>query len=419
MRQQASIIDPYRWVILSLILLTNISSAVIQLSGAPVQLTIAAEMGLNAAQIATWINLPLLAIALFSIPAGIGIDYFGARKGLTVGLLFMAIFGVARGGAPSFPFLCVVTFLFGVGQALMLSGMPKAVVEWFPPSQIGRAIGVYTSGAAIGTITVFLIAPALFLNNWRGLFLAAGGLASIACLAWLVLGRSRVHSPGTVSRTRLRHMGGTLLRVASQKDVLILVGICACTQVGMFSWFAFGFPFLVLVKGATEQTAGAVVSVTMVGFLIGALVVAPLSDKIGRRRPFFFFGGTLSGLLLLLIYFLPLGFLVWGAVFLIGGSLGVLQVLLFAIPLELEGVSEEEVGACEGLIISLGFLAGILASPILGRVLGDFETTIASNFLLVFGLLGGVMLIGAVLAMLLRETGWKSPNATMNQIGDS
>jgi len=214
-------------------------------------------------------------------------------------------------------------------------------------------------------------------------------------------------------------MGGTLLRVASQKDVLILVGICACTQVGMFSWFAFGFPFLVLVKGATEQTAGAVVSVTMVGFLIGALVVAPLSDKIGRRRPFFFFGGTLSGLLLLLIYFLPLGFLVWGAVFLIGGSLGVLQVLLFAIPLELEGVSEEEVGACEGLIISLGFLAGILASPILGRVLGDFETTIASNFLLVFGLLGGVMLIGAVLAMLLRETGWKSPNATMNQIGDS
>ena len=77
MRQQVSASDSYRWVILSLILLTNISSAVIQLSGAPVQLTIASEMGLNAAQIATWINLPLLAIALFSIPAGIGIDYFG------------------------------------------------------------------------------------------------------------------------------------------------------------------------------------------------------------------------------------------------------------------------------------------------------------------------------------------------------
>ena len=418
MRQKVSAIDSYRLVILSLILLTNISSAVIQLSGAPVQLTIASEMGLNAAQIATWINLPLLAIALYSIPEGIGIDYFGARKGLAVGLILMAIFGLARGWAPSFAFLCVVTFLFGIGQALMLSGMPKAVIEWFPPSQIGRAIGIYTSGAAIGTIAVFLIAPALFLNNWRGLFLAAGSLASIACLAWLILGRSRVYPPATTSKTGLRNMGGTLLRVASQKDVLILVGICACTQVGMFSWFAFGFPFLVLVKGATEQTAGAVVSVTMVGFLIGALVVAPLSDKIGRRRPFFFSGGVLSGFLLLLIYFLPLGFLLWGAVFLIGCSLGVLQVLLFAIPLELEGVSEEEIGACEGLIISLGFLAGILASPILGRVLGDFKTTIASDFLLVLGLLGSVMLLGAVLAILLGETGWKNSSSEVSQIGN-
>ena len=401
-------VHSYRWVILGLILLTNVSAALVQLSGASAQLAVAAEFELSAAQTATWVNLPLLTIALFSIPAGVGVDYFGARKGLAAGLLCLAVFGLARGWAPSFAMLCVATFCFGLGQALTLSGMPKAVIEWFPPSQIGLAVGTYTSGAAIGVIAVFLIAPTLFLNNWRGLFIATGSAASVVCLAWLLLGRSRPASDGGEPAASLGQMGATLLRVAFQRDVQVLMGICACTQIGLFSWLVFGFPFLVLVKGASQQAAGAVLSVTMVGFLVGALAVAPLSDRLGRRRPFLLFAGILSGLLLLVVYFLPLGPLIWAAVFLIGCFFAVLQLLLFAIPLELKSVSRQEVGACEGLIISFGFLAAILISPVLGKIVGDFQAAAASDFLVVLGLLGGVMMVGGVLALGLNETGRKS-----------
>ena len=72
----------FRWVIIFLIWLANTCGALTQLSGGPVQLSVAKEFGLNAAQLATWINLPLLAIGLFSIPAGILVDRFGARAGV-------------------------------------------------------------------------------------------------------------------------------------------------------------------------------------------------------------------------------------------------------------------------------------------------------------------------------------------------
>lgn len=82
----------YRWVIIFLIWLANASGALTQLSGGPVQLSVAKEFGLSAAQLATWINLPLLAIGLFSIPAGILVDRFGARAGVAFALLLMAVF---------------------------------------------------------------------------------------------------------------------------------------------------------------------------------------------------------------------------------------------------------------------------------------------------------------------------------------
>src|SRR5207249_812131 len=115
-------------------------------------------------------------------------------------------------------------------------------------------------------------------------------------------------------------------------------------QVAIFSWLALGFPYLVLVKQASPQTAGAVVSLTMAGFLVGAMLTSTLSDRFGRRRPFFVWLGLLGAVCLLLVAALPVGPAMWGAVFLIGFSFGTLQVLLFAVPLELSRVAPAQVG---------------------------------------------------------------------------
>src|SRR6476469_4258948 len=189
--------SPYRWLILALIWFANTSGALIQLSGAPVQLTVAADFHLSAAQVATWINLPLLSIALLSIPAGLVVDRVSRRRLIALALLIMGVFGLGRGLAPGFATLCATTFLFGVGEAILLSGMPKVVSEWFPPSELGRAVGIYTSGAAVGVLTVFMAGPPLFGQEWRGLFFATAGVALAAFGAWSLLGRSPEPEHGT------------------------------------------------------------------------------------------------------------------------------------------------------------------------------------------------------------------------------
>ena len=72
---------------------------------------------MSAGQVATWINLPLLSIALLSIPAELAVDRMGSRSLMAVALLLMGVFGVARGAATSYPWLGAATFLFGVGEA--------------------------------------------------------------------------------------------------------------------------------------------------------------------------------------------------------------------------------------------------------------------------------------------------------------
>ena len=279
------------------------------------QLSVAKEFGLSAAQLATWINLPLLAMGLFSIPAGILVDRFGARAGVGFALLLMAVFALGRGIAPSFAWLCVATFAFGIGYAFLLSGMPKAVSQWFPPHELGRAVGFYTSGASIGVLTVFWFAIPVFGEKWGELFLTAGAIGTVAFLAWLVLGkRSSRASSGHGASGGVADMLRSFRSVASQRDVRLLVGLCAVTQIGVLGWLAFGFPYLVIAKGAAEETAGQVVAFTMVGFLFGALSVSGLSDRVGRRRPFLIGPALLTCLLFFGLIVVPLGWLFWAMV---------------------------------------------------------------------------------------------------------
>lgn len=403
----------YRWLILALVLLSNVSGALIQLSGAPMQLAVAAEFQLSAAQVATWINLPLLGIALLAIPAGLGVDRFGGRTVVGLALLVMGLFGLARGLAPTFGWLAVATFFFGLGEAMLLSGMPKVVAEWFPPAELGRAVGIYTSGAALGVIIAFLVAPPMFDRHWRALFAVSGGAALVVLIAWLIFVRDRGGShPRKVPNLDVARLLEDLRYLASQKDILLLMSICAATQIGIFSWLALGFPFLVLVTRSSQALAGAVISMTMVGFLVGATVMAAASDRVGRRRPFFTGSAGLAATCFLSLPFLPLGNVMWGAVFLIGFACATLQVLLFAVPLELPVVSRDRVGACEGLVISAGFLAGMVASPLLGSLIGDFRVVRPKDFRTVWLILATLMFVTAVVSSRLTESGWKARTPT-------
>lgn len=394
-----------RWRLLLLLWVGSSALGFIQLSGAPVQLAISSEFHLSAAALATWINLPLLAVALFSIPGGVAADRLGSARLIGISLLMMGLFGMGRGWASSFLILSILTFLFGLGQALMLSAAPKLISEWFPNTELGRAVGIYSSGPAVGVLAVFLIAP-YFQQQWRELFLAGGALALFTGVSWVIVTSRLTKSSPVMERGRQNDSSGivaTAGEILQHNDVILLMAVFSCLQVGLYAWLAFGFPFLVLVNNVSAGLAGAVVSLTMVGFWIGAVVFPGLSDRFPRRAPFFRLSGFLGCFLFLILPSLPAGPMIWICVPAIGLCFGTLQALVFTMPLELPGISQENVGLCEGIVISAGFLAGIVASPFLGSILGDLESAGSEQFSLIWYALAIVMLIIAGFSYWFRE----------------
>ncbi len=82
--------------------------------------------------------------------------------------------------------VCGVTFLLGIAEAVNFPGGVKVISEWFPPTERSTAVGLFSSGAAIGAI----IAPpcVIFLTvqlGWRFAFVWIGIPSLLWVFFWL------------------------------------------------------------------------------------------------------------------------------------------------------------------------------------------------------------------------------------------
>ena len=105
------------------------------------------------------VSLPVLLLALASVPGALLIAKLGVRGALIIGLGLVAIFGALRGAASSPAILFSATFLMGLGVAVSQPAFPSLVREWFP-TRIAIATAVYSNGILIGeTLPVTFTTP--------------------------------------------------------------------------------------------------------------------------------------------------------------------------------------------------------------------------------------------------------------------
>ena len=143
-----------------------------------------------------------IAYATFEVPSGWLGDAFGPRRTLlriVIGWsLFTAITGLIGLRVGAFTFgglglLCLVRFLFGVGEAGAFPNLARVVANWFPPEERGRAKGwIWMSGRFMGGITplvwTLLVIGSVYtapIVSWRGAFLLFGTIGlGWCCVFW-------------------------------------------------------------------------------------------------------------------------------------------------------------------------------------------------------------------------------------------
>jgi len=138
------------------------------------------DLHLDEKAVGALVSLPILLLALASVPGALLIAKLGVRGALITGLGLVAVFGALRGAGSSPAILFSATFLMGLGVAVSQPAFPSLVREWFP-ARIAIATAVYSNGILIGeTIPVTFTSPV-------GVLPIAHGDWHLALALWSIL----------------------------------------------------------------------------------------------------------------------------------------------------------------------------------------------------------------------------------------
>jgi MFS family permease len=121
-----------------------------------------------------------LAYALFELPSGWLGDRFGPRKVLTRVVLCWMVFTALTGASWSLASLVVIRFMIGAGEAGAFPNMARATRDWFPYRERGLAQGYIWMLARFGGAIAFpflLVLTHLF--GWRWTFVVTGAIGVV------------------------------------------------------------------------------------------------------------------------------------------------------------------------------------------------------------------------------------------------
>jgi MFS family permease len=246
---------------------------------------------LGPAALGTFTVLQIGVYAAMQIPTGLLVDHFGPRKVLTVAAALMGLGQLLFGLAASYPLGLLARVVLGVGDAMTFVSVLRLVAAHFPVRRYAALASLTGVLGAVGNL-VATVPLTLLLDDagWTATFAIAG--AATAVYAVVIALRLRDVPAGTPVAAR---------RSQSPREVLAGVSRSwrvAGTRLGFWVHFStmfapamlgllWGFPYLVRAQGMPASAAGSVLSVLVIGVLIGGPAVAVVvSRRPEWRMPF-------------------------------------------------------------------------------------------------------------------------------------
>lgn len=242
---------------------------------------IARDFGITRVEAAFSITLTLAFRPVGAFIFGLLADRYGRRLPLMANLVFFSVVEVLSGLAPDFRTFLILRALFGIGMGGEWGVGASLVMEKVPARLRGVFSGLLQQGYAMGYLLAALAYYLVFPQwGWRPLFFI-GGLPAL--LALYV--RFRVKESEVWERTRhadWSHLGRAI--VANWKT-FVFITVLATAMIFCSHGTQDMYPtFLEQTWGFTPQNRAALTAFSMVGALIGGVLIGHLSDRIGRRK---------------------------------------------------------------------------------------------------------------------------------------
>ena len=331
---------------------------------------ISRDLGLSLVQVGIIWGAESLSGILTSVLGGSFSDRFGARASLVAACVIAGVLNAARGFAPNFGALLLLTLLSGPFAALIPINLHKAGAQVFPRRQLALSNGGVSVGMAFGFVlgtstAATYLSPAL--GGWGNVLAMAGAASVLVGLAWLAV----PHHTGVADRNP-DASGMSLVQIVRhvwavpdvRRICLAVFGFGACVQ-GVLGYL----PLYLRTLGWTTVGADLATSSFHIASMAATIPIALLSDATGQRRMFLLLGSAMLAVATLALPLLPGGFVYAAAVF--GGLARDAFMGIFITRLmESEDVGPAYAGGALGLAMTGLRLGGAVAPP-LGNSLAE------------------------------------------------
>jgi MFS transporter, CP family, cyanate transporter len=156
------------------------------------------ELGLSQALTGALTTLPILMLAIGSMPGSLAISRIGPRNSLALAMVIMVIGSAGRGLAPDTFTLMIASAVMGFGVAMMQPSLPALLPRWLESRHLAIGSAIYMNGMLMGEfigagITLPVLMP-LMDDSWRATMLA-WSLPALLVAAALFLPRRDMGRP--------------------------------------------------------------------------------------------------------------------------------------------------------------------------------------------------------------------------------
>jgi ACS family glucarate transporter-like MFS transporter len=206
-----------------------------------------------------------LGYAIAQIPSGWFADKAGPRIALATVVGAWSALTALTGAAWNVASLVAIRFLFGIGEAGAFPGSARAIVNWLPPGERGRANGVLFSGSRLGAALAFpLLAWMLARWSWRPSFFVLGCAGALWAAGWLLWFRD--HPPGA-KQARGRAAGAPLRELIRSRGIVLAMAQYFASNFTFFLCLSWMLPYM---KKQYQLSDSRAAVYAMIPLLLGA-----------------------------------------------------------------------------------------------------------------------------------------------------
>ena len=162
MKDQTYRVYGYRWVVLGVFMLVNLTMQMLWITFAPITGPAAKFYGVTDLQIGYLAMSFMITYLFLSFPASWVIDTLGFRKAVSIGAVLMGVFAILRGLAgANYTLVLLGSIGIAIGQPFLMNAWTKVPANWFAINERATAVGLVTLANLVGTALGMMLTPIL------------------------------------------------------------------------------------------------------------------------------------------------------------------------------------------------------------------------------------------------------------------